>query len=496
MFKNVSFTLKSLLFCFISIALLLLSFPPLRISVLIFFAFVPILALSRHSWSPRKSFFAWWGVGFLFFLFHLHWILNLHVEPWVKKFLWLGFILLAIYEGLFFGIQGYFASKLSKYRLPFFFPLVWFFIEWLRGIGAVGFPWSPIYLPVVDVPLIKETVSAFGGLGAGLFIITTNVFLSDLNLKGVIKTISLVAFLIVLGFLTKVASPLHVNDNLRVALIQPNILEEEDLESEWQKTYSTYLSLAKQLKNLPPVDLLVLSESAIPGFYRYTSRQRKFIKTLLDSTGAKFLLFGTADTKVYSRQIRPVNSAFLVRDSVVIGKYNKVHLVPFGEWIPYENRFKFLQKLNFGEGDYIPGDSVFPLSTNKLKLGVLICFESMFPELARELVNKNAQLLVNITNDGWFGKSLGPVEHFEFMRLRALETRRYVLRVGKTGISAIIDYDGNVLKKLASGKAGVIVGSVPLLSQKSLFVKYGYYTALMLGIMILGFITWIERRQR
>ena len=120
----------------------------------------------------------------------------------------------------------------------------------------------------------------------------------------------------------------------------------------------------------------------------------------------------------------------------------------------------------------------------------------MFPELARALVNKNAQLLLNITNDGWFGKSLGPVEHFEFMRLRALETRRYVLRVGKTGISAIIDYDGNVVKKLDLHKAGVIVGDVPLTNPKTPFVKFGYYTALILGIMILGFITWRERRQR
>ena len=129
-----------------------------------------------------------------------------------------------------------------------------------------------------------------------------------------------------------------------------------------------------------------------------------------------YLLFGNAD----SRKGVPYNTAFLISpQGFIVDYYDKIHLVPFGEWLPYEDKIKFLQKLDFGEGDFGCGKryTIFkvPYDGKKAKFGVLICFESIFPYLSRNFVKKGAEFLVNITNDGWFGKSLGPKEHF-FLR--------------------------------------------------------------------------------
>lgn len=156
--------------------------------------------------------------------------------------------------------------------------------------------------------------------------------------------------------------------------------------------------------------------------------------------------------------------------------------------LPFEDKFSFLQKLEFGQGDYRPGKSLTPLEVNGKSFGILICFESLFPEITKSFVLNGAQFLVNITNDGWYGKSLGPVEHFELLRYRAIESERFVIRSAKTGISAIIDSKGRVLKRIGLFKRGYFIYEVPLKNNFTPYTRYGdiiVYLAFLIVLSIL-----------
>ncbi len=127
--------------------------------------------------------------------------------------------------------------------------------------------------------------------------------------------------------------------------------------------------------------------------------------------------------------------------------YDKVHLVPFGEYVPLKKMLFFVQKLVHGAGDFMPGDEVRPLKAGQNKFGVLICFEAIFPEISREQVAKGANCLVNITNDAWFGKSSAPYQHLAMTVFRAVENRVPLIRAANTGISAIVSSTGRIVEK-------------------------------------------------
>ena len=133
-----------------------------------------------------------------------------------------------------------------------------------------------------------------------------------------------------------------------------------------------------------------------------------------------------------------------------IGVYNKVHLVPFGEYTPLLTYLPFLEKLTAAGGDFVPGDGHKPIKTDIGNIGILICYEGAFPSITNETVREGAQVLVNLTNDAWYDRTSAPFQHFAFSIFRAIETDRYVLRAANTGISAIIDPKGVLMQKRRS----------------------------------------------
>jgi apolipoprotein N-acyltransferase len=173
---------------------------------------------------------------------------------------------------------------------------------------------------------------------------------------------------------------------------------------------------------------------------------------------------------------RYYNSAILLGpDGGVNGRYDKQHLVPFGEYIPFRKYLPFVGPLVESMGDFTPGSTQRPLACQTAGIGVLICFESIFPDLSRKWTENGANMLVNITNDAWFGRSSAPWQHFSMAVFRAVETRRSLARAANTGVSGFIDPVGRISASLPLFETGYLTGDLPICSEQTFYVRYGYY---------------------
>ena len=190
------------------------------------------------------------------------------------------------------------------------------------------------------------------------------------------------------------------------------------------------------------------------------------------------------------------NSAYLLGPSgEVLGKYDKVHLVPYGEYVPLRRFFPFLGKLVEAVGDFESGKQGQVLSFNTEKLGVLICFEAIFPELARAAVRNGAQLLVNITNDAWFGTSSAPYQHLSMAVFRSVENHRAMVRAANTGISAFIDPAGRLLDKTPLFQEAVQTHSLPLMREQTLYARHGDLFAIGCILLCIAIYLWAFRNR-
>ena len=191
-----------------------------------------------------------------------------------------------------------------------------------------------------------------------------------------------------------------------------------------------------------------------------------------------------------------LNSAFLLSPrGKVTGHYDKVHLVPYGEYVPLRKWFPFINKLVVGVGDFQSGKGYYPLNIGNHKLGVLICYEGIFPKASRIYKQGGANLLVNITNDAWFGKTSAPFQHLSMTVFRAVENRLFLVRSANTGISAIIDPTGTIVEQSELFTSAIVKGTVKFINKKTVYSTYGDSFVLICIIsLICCFIISLRRR--
>ena len=246
--------------------------------------------------------------------------------------------------------------------------------------------------------------------------------------------------------------PVPANNTAR--LVQQNIALNQD----W--TPQTYQALLDDLKNIsimkpaetmagePLPDLIIWPESPAP-FFEKDPRLRLTLSSIAQQTNA-YVLAGTLGAVHGSDTDELYNSAQLVTPKGDwIARYDKIHLVPFGEYVPLKGLFDLvhLKRLVQDVGNFVPGTERMVLPVHSYKLGTFICYESTYPDEVREFVAHGAQLLVNISNDGWFGDSPAPWQHLRMARMRAIENQRWVLRSTNTGITASIDPFGRIVQQ-------------------------------------------------
>jgi len=263
------------------------------------------------------------------------------------------------------------------------------------------------------------------------------------------------------------------NPSLKIGLIQGNIDQSIKWDESFQKeTLKIYEKLSSRVAEGKP-DLIIWPETATPFFFQDAKEYQPFILDIPKKTNA-FLLFGTPSYKIEKGKINHYNSAYLISTSGELnGRYDKIHLVPFGEYVPMQNLLFFIGSLGEGIGDFKSGKEIFNFPLPQGKFGVLICFEIIFPDLCRKFVKDGADFLVTITNDAWFGRTSAPYQHFSIATFRAIENRVFIARAANTGISGFIDPKGRILKQGAIFTEEAMNGTIRLSNEKTFYTLYG-----------------------
>ena len=442
------------LFPFIGGLILTLSFPETDLYPLAPLALVPLLEASRGNGFLRAL-----GGGLLFGLTHFTTLLYWLPEVMTRfgGFSWPAAVglhlLLCLYLGLYPALAVALTEKAGALKNPslfggLVFGTLWVIFEFLRGLGPLGFPWEPLGAVLAPNPYLIQPASF-----AGVYGLSFLVAFSGYALWGILghgrraqrlilcaSTLWLLNALIGWYLISKGPSPMP----MKVCLVQGNVSQNIKWSpGQERKNLEKYLALSRKLIPERP-DLIVWPETAMTFVFPVDPLVKNLfsgIRTL----GIPVLL-GIPRVEVRSDGYVMKNSMVLVSSSgKVLGIYDKEHLVPFGEYIPFEQWLPWLRHFAVAAGNYVPGQESGVLRISGHRLGILICFENVFPGLSRKRVRAGADLLIVATNDAWFGRSAALAQHFYQSVLRAVETRRYVIQVGNTGLSGLIDPSGRVL---------------------------------------------------
>jgi len=479
---------KEVLLSLLSGILLILSFPNFDLEFLAWFAFVPLF-FSIEGKGLYQSFKLGFLTGLVSFLGILYWIVvAVHTYgniPLVISVLIL--LLLVAYLSLFIGaftLLTRFIQIRSGLQTVFFTPVIWVALEYLRSFLLTGLPWANLsYSQYLNLPFIQmaDTTGAYGPsfvillVNATLFLALRQRSKITFPIKEVIITVSILLSFLIYGYLKmgRVDRQMVQDPPLKVGLVQGNIDQSIKWDESFQmETLKIYDNLSLRVSEEKP-DLIIWPETATPFFFQDAKEFQPFILDIPKKTNA-FLLFGSPSYKILKGKVNHYNSAYLVSPAgELIGKYDKIHLVPFGEYVPMQDLLFFLGSLGEGIGDFKSGKEIFNFSLPQGKLGVLICFEIIFPDLCRRFIKGGANFLVTITNDAWFGRTSAPYQHFSIATFRAVENRVFIVRAANTGITGFIDPKGKIINQGGIFTEEAMNGVIRLSSQKTFYTLYG-----------------------
>lgn len=487
--------------CALSGISLALSFPPLSLWLLAWIAFVPFIRcvlLSKESLSFKETGYLGFSFGFFHALASLYWI-DIVLEKYGGLPLWMSIPVLvllcgyiALYSVLFsFGIRLFQEWRFIPSWL--FIPSLWVILEWLRGKLLTGFPWNLLAYSQTELRWLRQIADIAGAYGVSWIVILANVLIVRIT-EAKQDRAGWGVLLLILGISlwygnSVLSSPDLCNDKpeLRMAVVQGNI----DQAQKWDETFRNrtieiYATLSSEaVQSDREIDLIVWPESAMPFFYGYVPDLTARVDDIIDGLGIP-LLFGTVGLRGIGQEAGVLNKAYLVEPGgVIAGDYAKEHLVPFGEYVPLQPVLFFIHKLVPTAGDFVPGKSPGVIPFKGESIGMLICYEVIFPEIVRNRILKGASFIVNISNDAWFGRSSAPYQHLESARWRAIETRRPMVRATNTGISAFINPFGDVVSSLGLFQAGFLTGTIKPCSTISFYVRYGDLFVVLCGLIIL-----------
>jgi apolipoprotein N-acyltransferase len=500
--------------------LLTASFPKIDLYWLAWVALVPLVWALEDA-TPGESFRRGMLFGMAHFVSLLYWLVPTMVTyGHLPLVLGIGILFLfAAVLSLVFVAPATYGIRLAgrtPLRLLFFFPLFWVGSEFLRSFLFTGFPWELLgYSQYEQLRLIQlsDIVGVYGisGLIAfanGALLLGTRAALRQpwggqpvplrLALGSIAAAGALVGAAWVYGDLrvAQIDRLAAQAPRMRVAVIQGNIEQSQKWDPAFQiATIETYNRLSLATRRLSP-DLIVWPESAAPFYFLAEVPPTRMVMQGVMATGAHFLI-GAPSFALRGKNADYFNSAYLIGPGgEVLGKYDKAHLVPFGEYTPFKKYLPFLGKIVEHVGDFKPGIKGQTLEMQGRKLGIQICYEIIFPALSRAMVQNGAGLLITITNDAWYGTTAGPYQHFSLAVLRAVENRRALARAANTGISGFVDPAGRVLGPTRLMEEATAVRDLPLLDAATVYTRYGDIFA---GVCLMGSIAitaWELLRRR
>jgi len=359
------------------------------------------------------------------------------------------------YVGLYGGLFAVLAHKLRIYPALArccALALCWFLLEELRGSLFTGFPWLTLASAFVPWTPVIQAAAVFGNYGLGGILAGIACLLAQgLHRKSCLCCGLLLALALPLGGLLRLENlpgtdAPHSSQALHLALIQGNIDQNQKWLPAYQRTtIAHYLQLSGQAVANGHLDLIIWPETAMPFFFQNQPEYAFQIRDFAKRHALPLLMGAPGHDGSPPGNRRVFNRAFLIgSEGQDLGFYDKEHLVPFGEYLPPWLDHPALAVLFQGVGSFAPGGAELPLQFKGLALGLLICYETIFPELAQARVAAGAGLLINISNDAWFGLTSAPEQHLQLSVLRAVEQGRWLVRATNTGYSAFVDPAGRI----------------------------------------------------
>lgn len=490
--------------------LLIFCFPAFDLYPLAWFALIPFL-VSLFNKKPKEAFFSGIIMGVLYFFGNTYWIYNSinnygHI-PFVLSLLLV--LILSLYLSLYTGLFALlFSMKMKATKLPAMLiaPVLWVALEFVRSYALTGFPWASIGYSQYKFLYAIQFADITGIYGVSFLVLAVNSAFADIFISRkrheempLFPARPTVVGYAVLGCLVLFALSysywrLHQDrpgSHLSVSIVQGNIEQDKKWDAGYRDAViNTYMEMTNQAAVSAP-QLIVWPETSLPFYFGadelLTDKFISFQKQL-----KAYLLFGAVLTREPAAADKPAtltNSAVLLDEN---GKtsyiYDKIHMVPFGEYVPLRSLLFFVDKLVAGIGDFAPGEKISKAYTPYGSFGTFICYEIIFPGLVRKFYSRDGDFIVTITNDAWFGKTAGPYQHFSMGVFRSIENRKPLIRAANTGVSGFIDSNGRIIKTTPVFERLVETMDITTDSTRSLYSRYGdifSYICIVIAILLL-----------
>lgn len=500
---------KPALLSILSGSLLALSFPHPGWDFFAWFALVPLLYAVRSAQTPGRAFGYGALFGAVFFGVSMHWLTRVTAVGW---------ILLVLVQSLYTALFAWLVYYGKKTDWPVVCKVLWTAAAWTlmefarSEVPVFGFGWNLLAFSQAGAPVAIQVANAIGAYGLGFFMAAVNVCVAKLFLKekqrprGAAAALFSAVLVIAAGTYAygewTLAKKTEPPEFLRLAVTQGNIPQS----LKWapvakEKILAVYAKLT-ELSALDDADLVIWPEAAFPGYFN-RDVQGPEVATLARTLAVPLLVGGVhreGDSEVY-------NSAYFIDKTGATGqRYDKLRLVPFGEYIPFKPVFFWLEPVadDLGIGDFLPGKQpvIFRWAREEWPFGVLICFEDVVPALARELADRGAKFIAVITNDAWFEKTAAPFQHFQASVFRAVENGVPVVRAANTGVSGMISCRGEVLETVKGEKgeeifvAGRKVYDLPLFTKDTVYRKGGWAFPYLVATLFVGLGIFLIRKLR
>ena len=455
----------------------------------------PVLADAVRV-PPRRALTGGWLAGTVCFLVLLRWLDHTfrHYSAIPSPLTWLPIVALAGYCGLYTGLTAaavsWGARAWGAAGALATAPAVWVAGEWIRGWLMDGFPWALLGYSQHRVLPVIQIAELAGVWGVSFVLVATASALAGWLALGwrrarllLIGVAGLVA--LTLGFgahalATLEAAPAPTID---VGIIQPNVAQR----LKWDPTQAVqvqerYERLTREAARGRP-SLVLWPETAAPIMLRWDRELQRDLAALVGELATPILV-GSIDRADGTEPAAYFNSAFLLTERGIAERYDKIHLVPFGEYVPLgwligfvRSWAEFISEMRSGQRPTVfrVPDAVVP--GVGAGFGTVICYEVVFPDLFRQFVARGAVFMANITNDAWFGETSGPLQHVAVVPLRAVENRVAIARAANTGVSTLVAPSGRVAARLGLGREGVLTGAIPLRTRSTIYTRFGDWLA-------------------
>jgi apolipoprotein N-acyltransferase len=479
--------------------LLVASFPRIDQNYLAWIAFIPLTVFVANTHAVGSAFWGGFIAGYVQFFALLTWIpaVLTRYGGLSAGLAWLAYALLvfvlACYPAAACGLTKYLIRKCGA-SFIFVFPAAWVVFEYAQSLSPFGgLPWLLAGYSQSRFLTMIQMADITGIYGVSFLLVWTASMLSwnfRLNARRLsVWMASLTTVLMIAGCVYYGRTSLRkwetAAPGVRVAMLQGNISFDEPDDAVHYKFQQGYVRMAERLRP-SGADLLILPESPSPFHFESDAQYRSTIEQLARRfpLGIVFNNIRREENQVAARYF---NSAYFVDGKGVLrGVYDKVHLVPFGEYIPLKRLFSFVETISRDVGSFQPGREHKVVQAGDHPAGAIICFEAVFPPLVRQFVLNGSQVIINLTNDGWYGDSAAPYQHLAVARLRAVENRRYLLRATNSGISAVVEPSGRIQASTGIMREAICEGRFEFIGETTFYTRYGDVFVLLCAIILAG----------